>query len=114
MSFANVSKIRILVVLSLTMLCVAAHAETWFTSTIAYVYPFADGSFVLVFDDDSPSCQHASKYHRVAVNQNSVTEEGKRMMYASALAAKASGSRLSIAFDESNGNCYVNRLKMLD
>lgn len=97
MSFANVPKKRILVGLSLTMLCAVGHAETWFTSTVAYVYPFGDGIFVLVFDDDSPSCQHASKFHRVAVNQNGVTDEGKRMMYAAALAAKASGSRLSIA-----------------
>ena len=92
MSFANVLRNRVLVGFALTMLCASGYAAVWFTSTVAYVYPWGDGNFILVFNDDSPSCQHASKFHRVSVNQNGVTEEGKRMMYAAALAAKAERS----------------------
>lgn len=92
-----------------------AHAaDVWFTSTLAYVYPQGDGGFVLVFNDASPDCLHASQYHYVRVNQNGVTEEGKRMMYAAALSAKVSGSRLTIFFDPASGSCYVSKLRMLD
>lgn len=100
---------------ALVLACPATEAaEVWFESTLTYVYPDGDGSFVLVFNEDSPNCQHGAKFHRVRVNQNGVTEEGKRMMYAAALAAKVSGSRLQIVFDDASTSCYVSRLRLRD
>jgi len=87
-------------------------ADVWHTSTIRWVYPQADGSFVLAFDVDSASCPNIGvpKYHTVAVNQNGVTEEGAKKIYAAALLALASDKQVQLNFSDLTTSCYINRL----
>jgi len=87
-------------------------ASIWHKSTIRTVYPQADGSFVLRLSADSVDCsnQNVPKYYKVATDQNGVTDEGRRQMYAAALAAAAAGKEVTINFDSDTTSCYVNRL----
>ena len=82
----------------------------WFTSTIKTVYPQGNGDYVLIFNDPSPSCSHAGGYHLIAPSQNGMSEAGSNKMYALAVTAAALGKTLTINFDDSSSNCYVNRL----
>lgn len=89
-------------------------ADVWHTSTLKWVYPLADGSFVLTFNVDSSSCASSSpKYHYVAVGQNSVTEEGARKFYAAAMTALATRMTVQVNFSDASSACYVNRLLVL-
>lgn len=86
-------------------------AENWHTSAIKNVYPVGTGtSFVLVLQNPTSSCTNASNYHYVWVGQNGVTAEGMKMPYAAALAAHISGRSITINFDDSTNNCFINRL----
>lgn len=87
-------------------------AATWLVSTIKWVYPQADGSFVLTFAADPPTCTSASspKYLLVMAGQNGVTADGVKSMLATSLAAFAMGAQVQINFDDATSNCYVNRL----
>lgn len=85
--------------------------ENWQTSTIKSVYPLGSGtSFVIVLQNPTTSCTNASNYHYAQVGQNGVTAEGLKLLYAAALAAHLSGRSISINFDGSTDNCFVNRL----
>jgi hypothetical protein len=83
-------------------------------STLAFVYPMGDGSFVLGFTQGSTFCpsQNAPQYFYVMPGQNGVTVDGAKAMLATALTAFALGKTLSIAFDDSTTYCYVNRFSM--
>ncbi len=87
---------------------------TWHTGKITKVYPLANGNFVITFANNSSYCTNASrpKYHYVVVGQNGVTEKGIEFLYSAALAAAATGKKVSINFDTSDKNCYVNRLQV--
>jgi hypothetical protein len=94
----------------------ASAAETWHTSRIRWVYPQADGqTFVLVFQENAPSCPSAStpKYQYVAVGQNGVTAEGLKQLLSVSLSAAAQGLTVQVAFDNATGACYVNRLLVI-
>ncbi len=91
-------------------------APTWHTSTIRSVYPLSDGSVVLTFDSDSPNCSNASDpdYYYIRVGQNGMTSDGLKLLYAAALTAFTTGSRVSINYDDATTGCYINRLNIID
>jgi hypothetical protein len=78
----------------------AQATEAYLSSTVKAVYPH------------SPSCTDTQnpQYFHVAAGQNGVTAEGVKTMLAAALTAYATASPISIAFDTSTTNCYLNRL----
>ena len=86
----------------------------WFQSTLAFVYPLGDGSFVLGFTQASPQCQspNSPQYFYVAAGQNGVTADGAKAMLATALTAFALERSLSIVFDDATPSCYINRFSM--
>ena len=88
-----------------------ANAQGWHTSTIAKVYPLADGSFVLIMTEDAAACSGTpgSKYHYVRPGVFGVTSDGVRAMLASALTAFALGKTISMVFDDSSSSCDINR-----
>ena len=90
----------------------ATAGGTWHSGTIKWVYPLANGDFVITFTNDSPSCPSTSKtkYHYARVGKNSVTKEGIKFLYSAALAAASSGKKININFDSSSSHCYINRL----
>jgi hypothetical protein len=97
------------------MSCAANATEAWHASTIKWLYPQADGSFVLVFDTNAPACTAvgADKYHYVLPSQNGMTVEGAKKLYAAAMMAMAMDKTVQVAFDDSTSNCYVNRLLVI-
>jgi hypothetical protein len=58
--------------------------ESWHTSTIKKVYPQANGTFVLIFDNNAVDCPNTNldKYHYVSPTQNGMTDEGAKKIYA--------------------------------
>ena len=103
----------------LSLLCIAClFAESafadpvWHSSRIRYVYPLAEGDFVITFVEDAPTCQNTSspKYHYVRVGENGVTQEGLRGMLSAALTAGAANLPVTINFDDSTSGCFINRL----
>lgn len=95
--------------------CASLAAEVWHTSTIKYVYPQADNTFVLIFDTNAPACTSTAtnKYHLVAPSQNGMTDEGAKKIYAAALLAMATDKAVQFAFDDSTTSCYINRLMVV-
>jgi hypothetical protein len=93
----------------------ARAADVWHISTIKYVYPQGDGSFVLIFETNAPACSNpnAFKYHHVTPTQNGVNKEGAKKIYAAALMAKAAALPVQINFSDSTISCYINRLTVL-
>ncbi len=83
-------------------------------STLAFVYPFGDGSFVLGFTQGSTFCQsqNSPQYFYVTPGQNNVTADGAKATLATALTAFALGRTLSVYFDDSTIYCYVNRFSI--
>lgn len=95
---------------------IATSAEVIHLSTIKMLYPLADGSFVLIFNADSPSCPNAitPKYYYVSVGNNGVTLEGSKKMYAAAALAMAMNKQVNIAFDNATSSCFINRLTVIN
>lgn len=93
----------------------ARAADIWHTSTVRQIYPLADGSFVLIFNQDSPSCLDANNpnYHYVTVGQNGMTLEGAKKVYAIAMLAFSMGKQLQINFNDAGG-CYINRAAIVE
>jgi hypothetical protein len=90
-------------------------AERWQISTVKFVYPLANGDFVIGLDSDSSFCTSTSspnKYYHVLVGQYGVTAEGSNKIYAAAMLALATRQTLSLAFDDGTAYCYVNRLNV--
>lgn len=108
--FGGVKKKIIGILLALIPFSAAAQS-VWHTSTIRTVYPLAEGGFVLIFTTDSPACPAVSpKYHFVMLNQNGMTAAGLKNLYAGALTAAAAAKEVSIYFDPTSTECYVNRM----
>jgi hypothetical protein len=84
------------------------------TSTVKFVYPVANGDFVIGLNTDSAYCTNVGtpKYYYVTVGQNGVTSEGSKKMYAAILVALATGDGVAIVFDDATAYCYVNRLNV--
>jgi len=89
-------------------------ATAYVQSTVKFVYPQGDGSFVLGFVSDAGTCSNVNspKYFYVVAGQNGVTADGLRAMLATALTAFATGSMLAAAFDDATANCYINRISV--
>lgn len=89
-------------------------ADKWHTAEIKTVYPLADGNFYLLFKKDAPTCTNSNtpKYHHVSVGKNSVTAEGVKVMFTTALTAASLGKPITINFDDSGSGCYINRLRL--
>jgi len=98
------------------MTTTASAADVWLTATIAFVYPQADGSLTLAFNEDSPNCLNPStpKYYNVAAGQNGMTPDGVRNILSAALWALMNTNRVHVNFDDSTTKCYVNRLVVGD
>jgi len=93
----------------------ATGAESWGADFVKWVYPLANGSFVVTLNTDPPNCTaNSPKYLRVVAGENGVTADGVKAMLATALAALAAGKQLQVAFDDSTSNCYVNRLLIVN
>ena len=92
----------------------AQAAAAWVQSTVKFVYPQGDGSFVLGFVSDAGTCSNVNspKYFYVVAGQNGVTADGVKALLATALTAFATGSTLSVAFDDATASCYINRLSV--
>ena len=84
-------------------------------STIDSVYPLADGSFIIIFDDNATACPNTKsrKYHFVAVNQLGVTEDAAKQIYAAALLALAMDKQVRVYFDDSTTYCWIDRLRVM-
>jgi hypothetical protein len=90
----------------------AAATERFHTSTISSVYPLANGNFIIVFDVNDTYCTNASspKYYAVSGGEYGMTADGLKLLFSAALAAAAQRNSVTIAFDDSTSNCYINRL----
>lgn len=90
-----------------------AHAEIvskWYSSKVKWIYPEANGNFIILFESSDPECTHADKYYRVSVGQSSVTSEAAEKFYSLALTAAMTGRQLSVNFNTASTNCYINRM----
>lgn len=87
----------------------------WHESEIRRIYPTADGGFVLTFKGNAQECAHsnAEKYHYVLDGHAGMTKDGANKMYALALSAAAMGKKVSINYDDSTPDCYINRMFVL-
>jgi hypothetical protein len=94
---------------------IAQAAPVWHASTVKFVYPQADGSFVLVMDVDPPTCPAAGtgKYLYVVAGQNGMTADGLKAMYALSMQALATRAILQLNFEDASTACYVNRMLAL-
>jgi hypothetical protein len=94
----------------------AAAAEQWATNKLKFVYPLANGSFVLAFQVDPTNCPSVGspKYFYVAAGENGVTADGVKAMLAASFAAMAMDKDLQLAFSDSSTYCYVNRLLVVN
>ena len=107
----------LLLICSLVASASANAAVAWIQSTVKFVYPLGDGSFVLGFANDAGTCTSpqpppSSKYFYVVAGQNGVTADGVKAMLATALTAFATGSSLAAVFDDATPQCYINRFSM--
>jgi hypothetical protein len=87
--------------------------NVWLHSTIKRVYPLADGSFVLIFNDPSPHCTSVDSYHRVKADSNGMTAEGVKNLLAASLTAATAQKPVSINFETNTGSCFVNRMQVV-
>jgi len=109
-------KVFIAAVAAATFSIPASAAEEWASSNVKFVYPLSNGGFVIGLVDSPAGCTNANnpKYLYVAVGSNGVTQDGAKMMLSVALTGFAAGKRVSVNFDNSTPNCYVNRLLVTD
>ena len=91
---------------------VSGAAEAWLTATITAVYPQSDGGVALTFSASSPSCTNGSspKYHYLYVGYNSVTQPGFKNLFAVVMLAFSLGKVVTVNFDDSTPNCFINRI----
>jgi len=114
---ANASKAAIAVgCLAMTLASSANAVEGWATDKLRYVYPLANGSFVIALASNPTNCPATGnpKYFYVSAGENGVTVDGVKAMLASVLAAMAMEKNVQIAFDDSTPYCYVNRLVVVN
>lgn len=82
-------------------------ANLSFQSSVQFVYPLGDGSFVLGFTENAAGCPNAespTKYFFVTVGQNNVSTEGARHIMATALLALAADKSVVFVFDDSTSS----------
>jgi hypothetical protein len=111
----NLRRLRAVAVAAGLLSCVVARSvvatDVWHTSTVRTIYPHADGSVVVTFSTDSPSCTSANTphYYYVAVGQNGVTAEALKNILAAFLSAAAQGRTVQFNFSDTTTACYINR-----
>jgi hypothetical protein len=101
-----------LIIFLVTVSAPSLAAQVWQSSTVKWIYPQNDGSFVIAFTVDSSTCTSISspKYYTVIAGQSGVNADAVKAMLSTALTAFATGSVLSINFDDATSNCFVNRM----
>ena len=87
-------------------------ADVWHRSTLKAIYPLADGNYILSFTSDAPGCTstNSPKYHYVFVNENGISEEASKKIYAASLLAYSLGQSVSIVYNDTTSSCFINRL----
>ncbi len=95
-----------------SLLSFGGTAATWHDGFIQRIYPLADGNFVITFKNPPESCIRADKYFFVNVGSNEMTIEGANKIYSLAITSATTGKKLSVNFDETVGDCAVNRAYM--
>jgi hypothetical protein len=92
----------------------AVATEQWVVDNVRAVYPLGDGSFIITFVNPQPICTNTATYPYfwVSSGHNGVTAEGVRAMLATSLTALAAGKKMSLAFEASTPDCFVNRLSI--
>lgn len=91
-------------------------AEQAHTGTLKWIYPQADGSYVLTFDTNPSACPNANatKYLYVQVGQNGMTAESAKYIYAAALSAMSLGKQLQVYYNDASIYCYINRAVLIN
>ena len=105
----------------ISLLCILSYSSitnaalTEHVSTIESVYPLADGSFIVTFDQNAATCPSTKspKYHFVSSNQVGVTEEAAKRIYAAALLALAMDKQVRVYFDDSTMYCWIDRMRVV-
>ena len=94
----------------------ASATNLYVQDKVRNVYPLGDGSFVITFVNPQTSCPSGSapQYFYVTPGQNGVNADGAKSMLATALTAFATGTRITLVFDNATSYCYVNRLSLGD
>jgi len=98
-------------------MCGAVHAaEAYHQDYLKWIYPLANGNFVMAFANSPASCTNVNspKYFYVSVGANGVTSDGAKGLLASALLAFATGKKVTIVFESSSSSCDVNRMIVSD
>ena len=105
-------KILPLLMIAATAVSTSHAADAWHSGKLTKVYSLADGSFVISFDSDAPSCSNTNQpmCDYVRPDEKGMTPEGVRNLLSSSLAAAVQGKPVSINFDNATQHCYVNRL----
>lgn len=102
-------RISILALVFMPFLATAVE-PVWFKSKIKKLYPLADGSIVVIFEDSSPSCTNTSKYHHLSSGSNGMTEQGLERVYSALLVAASAKKVVNVNFDASSSLCHINRV----
>lgn len=94
----------------------AVAVERWHTAPIRWIYPQANGGFIITFTTESAHCTSTAvpKYYYVGQGYNGVSADGATKMYAAAMMAIAMGRQISIAFEDGTNDCAVNRIIVRD
>lgn len=84
--------------------------HVWHESKVKWIYPQANGSIVITFENSSARCLNGNAYYYLKVGENHVTEEALDKYYSLALSAALSGKPLHVNFDTSSNECFINRM----
>ena len=85
---------------------------TWHEGKVNWVYPQANGDFIITFKNDSALCTNTGnpKYHYVRKGMVSVTQDGVNAMLSTALAAGLSDKAIKVSFDKDSTACDIHKL----
>lgn len=92
---------------------VAQAAVVSFESRVTQVIPLASGDFMLAFQDVAPTCTNPDRNFYVMVGKSNVTVAGSEKIYAAALSAAATRSRVQVLFDDGYRFCYISQFKVM-
>lgn len=91
-------------------------AEQHHTDTVKWIYPQADGSYVLTFNTNPPACANpnTTKYLYVQVGQNGMTADAAKYIYSLAMFSMALGKTFQIYYSDNSIYCYINRAVVIN
>ncbi len=111
MSFKTRASALLLAVISITP--ALAVENVWFTGELEHLYSKADGSFLFYLTKVNPDCKASNNnVYLVKADINGVTEEGIGRLYSLVLTAGTTGKQIKFAFDKTDPNCSVNRIRL--